>query len=359
MSDDMNDLKQFRDFEDGVRRGLAEKADGIRPRERLDAILAAGAPKRRTPLWIVGAAAAVVLVAALGIGYLLQNQGTAASTAAGAAPAERDNASNKQLDTSGAPSAGTPSVPTTTTIWAMPVYSVVTGTSTQPWLLTRTFVSVPDISDRTNRVDAAVSAALSGSAPDGQSVAPYNLQRPWRAGTTATVTVTDTQITIKLNQPGALGLVAQMQKIAVQSLVWTATAAAQLTVPVRVQLASGGGVFATMPAGTYSRPAVAESYTDLVPIWIDSPAAGSTVSSPVTVSGQACVFEAQFSWEVLRGTSVVANGNAMASSGCPARGDYSFTTGTLAPGQYTIRVWEVSMKDGSVQYETRVPITVA
>ena len=49
----------------------------------------------------------------------------------------------------------------------------------------------------------------------------------------------------------------------------------------------------------------------------------------------------------------------MASSGCPDRGDYSFTTGTLTPGAYTIRVWEVSMKDGSVSYETRVPITVA
>ncbi len=83
------------------------------------------------------------------------------------------------------------------------------------------------------------------------------------------------------------------------------------------------------------------------------------MSSPVKVSGQACVFEAQFSWQVLRGTAVVAEGNAMASSGCPDRGDYSFTTGALSPGSYTIRVWEVSMKDGGVQYETRVPITVA
>ena len=29
MSDDMNDLREFREFEDGVRRGLAAKADAI------------------------------------------------------------------------------------------------------------------------------------------------------------------------------------------------------------------------------------------------------------------------------------------------------------------------------------------
>ena len=358
MSDETNDLGQFREFEHGVRRGLVMKADGIQPNERLGAILAAGEPKRRSPLWIVAAAAVFVLVAALGIGYLLQNQNnTAASTTAGA-PAQQDKATANDQSREASPSTAgaVPSTSTNSAVWAMPVYSVVSGTSTQPWLVTRTFVSVPDAGDRTKRVEAAIAATLSGTA-DGKALVLYNAQHPWRAGTTATVTVTDTLITVSLNQPGTLGLVATQQRIAVQSLVWTATAAAQLTVPVRVQLATGGGVFATVPAGNYSRPATA--YTDLVPIWIDSPAAGATVASPVKVSGQACVFEAQFSWEVLQGATVVASGNAMASIGCPDRGEYSFTTGTLAPGAYTIRVWEVSMKDGGVQYETRVPITVA
>lgn len=365
MSDDMNDLKQFRDFEDSVRRGLAEKADGIKPRERLDAILAAGAPQRRSALWIVGAAAVFVLVAALGIGYVLQNQsGNSMSTTAGAAPSNQDKASDpqvKQAETAGASTPAPDSSATAATgSWAMPVYAVVTGTSSQPWLLSRVyFREVATAGSADEEVQQAVSTLVTGVAPDGQKLAPYNYQQPWNPGTTATTTVADKLITVTLSQPGRVGLTALQQRIAVQSLVWTATAAAQQTVPVRVEIVGGRGVFATTPAGNYSRPASPESYNDLVPIWVDTPISGATVASPVTVQGEACVFEAQFSWELLQGTTVVKSGNARATSGCPDRGSYVIELGKLAGGAYTIRLWEVSMKDGSVAYETRVPFTVA
>ena len=353
---DMDDLGRFRSFEEGVRMSLHDKADQINPSHRLDAILDAEAPaRRRTGYWIAGVAAMFVLVAALGVGYLLGNNGMRTTTSSGAAaPAQKDEAGTK-----GGATPSTAAGPQTPTVaagtWAMPLYQVVTGTSVQPWLLSRTFVSLPDPGDRTARVQAAVNAALAGGSGSGSAV--YGLQKPWLAGTTATVTTTDTQLGIVLSQPGVTGLSADQQRIDVQSLVWTATAAAQLNVGVHVEVAGGQAIFATKPAGTYSRPST--SYTDLVPIWVDSPAPGATVSSPVTVTGQACVFEAQFQWQLLQGTAVVGAGSASPTSGCPTQGSYSISLGTRPAGTYTLRVYELSMKDGSVFYETRVTFTVA
>lgn len=361
MSGDMDDLGQFRQFEEGVRHVLNEKAADIDPRDRLDAILAAGAPvTRRTAYWLMGAAAVFVLVAALGIGYVLQNR-TSMSTAG--APAQNDRA-GAQSESTGSVATTEPLSPSTTAVvpagtWAMPVYEVVTGTATQPWLLNRTFISVPDAGDPTTRVQSAVAALLSGATSDGTQIGIYGYQQPWPAGTTATVTVTDTQIGIVLNQAGATGLSADQQRIAVQSLVWTATAAAQLSVPVHIEVAGGQAVFATKPAGDYVRPAAATSYTDLVPIWVDSPLPGATLASPVTVTGQACVFEATVSWELLQGSTVVTSGFTMANAGCPDRGTYSIAVGTVPAGAYTIRVFETSMKDGSVFFETRSPFVVS
>jgi hypothetical protein len=141
--------------------------------------------------------------------------------------------------------------------------------------------------------------------------------------------------------------------------VWTATAAAQLNVPVRVEVSGGTGAFASKPAGNYARPDSTTSYMDLVPIWVDSPTPGATVTSPVTVTGQACVFEATVTWDLLQGTTVVTSGSAMATGGCPTSGSYSIPLGSLAPGTYTIRPTEVSPADGSIAYETRVTFTVS
>lgn len=351
---DMEDLGQLRAFEEGVRTSLRDKAEQIRPSHRLDVILEAEAPaRRRTGYWIAGVAAMFVLIAALGVGYLLGNNGMrTASSSGAAAPAQSDQAGTKAEATRS--SAEAPKTAAAAT-WAMPVYYVVTGTSVTPWLLTRTFTSVPDPGNVTARAQAAVNAVLAGASGGGSGV--YGLQQPWVAGTTATVTVTNSQLGIVLSQPGATGLTADQQRMAVQSLVWTATAAAQLSGGVHVEVAGGQAIFATKPAGTYARPST--SYADLVPIWVDSPAPGASVSSPVTVTGQACVNEASFQWQLLQGTTVVDSGNTSATSGCPVQGSYSIPLGDRAPGTYTLRLYDLSMKDGSVFYETRVTFTVS
>ncbi|HSN11555.1 MAG TPA: Gmad2 immunoglobulin-like domain-containing protein, partial [Propionibacteriaceae bacterium] len=294
---DMEDLGRLRAFEEGVRSSLRDKAEEISPSHRLNVILDAEAPaRRRTGYWLAGVAAMFVLIAALGVGYLLGNNGmrTASTSSGAAAPAQKDGAGTKAGVT---PSSAEAPKTAAAATWAMPVYYVVTGTSVTPWLLTRTFLTVPDPGNNTARVQAAVNAALSGASGGGRGV--YGLQQPWVAGTTATVTATSSQLGIVLSQAGVSGLSADQQRVAVQSLVWTATASAQLNVGVRVEVSGGMPVFATKPAGTYSRPST--SYTDLVPIWVDSPAPGASVSSPVTVTGQACVNEASFQWQLLQG----------------------------------------------------------
>jgi Immunoglobulin-like domain of bacterial spore germination/Sporulation and spore germination len=359
MSDELDDLGGLRHFEEGVRMSLHEKADSISPHHRLGAILAAEPhAKRRTGYWLVGAAAAFILVAALSVAFLLQPRTQASSASGAAAPAQNDQA-GKAVVTPAAATEATGGPTTAATPWAMPLYEVVTGTSTQPWLLDRVFVSVSDPGDRETRAQAAITALLSGTTATGTPISVYNRQVPWAPGTTAKVVVIDTQIGIVLNQAGLTGLSAAQQRIAVQSLVWTATAAAQLNVPVRVEVTGGLGAFATKPAGSYARPDPTTSYTDLVPIWIDTPTQGAAVTAPVTVSGQACVFEAQFSWQLLQGTKVVKAGSAMATIACPDYGTYAIPLGTLAAGAYTIVVQDISAKDGSVAYETRVTFTVA
>ena len=90
-----------------------------------------------------------------------------------------------------------------------------------------------------------------------------------------------------------------------------------------------------------------------------SPTRGQVLEpGPVTVQGEACVFEATVSWELRRGADVVDSGFVTASIGAPGRGTYEIPLGTLAPGSYAVRVFEVSPQDGAVSAETTMPFTV-
>ena len=70
------------------------------------------------------------------------------------------------------------------------------------------------------------------------------------------------------------------------------------------------------------------------------------------------VHEANVTWELRQGGSVVRQGHTMASSGCPQQGSWSVDLGTLAGGRYEFRATEISMKDGSVAFANVVPFTV-
>jgi hypothetical protein len=176
--------------------------------------------------------------------------------------------------------------------------------------------------------------------------------QPWSGTKVLSVAVTPARITIRLSNGGAPGFGAEAQRLAVQELVWTAQAAVgKGTIPVRFDLANGDtALFGRYPLSqTYNRPPSDQLYTDLAPIWVTSPGRDQVLPAgrPVVVTGQAIVFEATVSWQLRQGTTVVKSGHATASAGAPAQGTYSFSLGRLAPGAYSIRVYELSMADGT------------
>jgi len=104
-------------------------------------------------------------------------------------------------------------------------------------------------------------------------------------------------------------------------------------------------------------------YADhLPPILVAGPVIGQRVTSPVTVSGTADVFEATVSVRIrdARGAQIAATfTTATCGSGC--RGRYSvavrYSVGT--PQRGTVEVYSVSAKDGSDQHLVRVPVTLS
>ena len=96
----------------------------------------------------------------------------------------------------------------------------------------------------------------------------------------------------------------------------------------------------------------------LAPIWVDTPGPGGTAKAPVTVKGQACVFEAALSWTLTGGGTQVATGHAQAASGCPARGAWSVDLGALKAGSYRFTVQAFSAENGAVNAQNIVDFTV-
>jgi hypothetical protein len=104
------------------------------------------------------------------------------------------------------------------------------------------------------------------------------------------------------------------------------------------------------------------NYADQLPfILVQTPGIGDRVSSPVTIAGTADVFEAVVSIAILdEHGRTVASSFTMATCGTGCRGSYTtdvrYDVGTRQPG--TIRVYEVSAKDGSPLHVVEIPVTL-
>ncbi|MFE9201494.1 Gmad2 immunoglobulin-like domain-containing protein [Micromonospora sp. NPDC007230] len=115
-------------------------------------------------------------------------------------------------------------------------------------------------------------------------------------------------------------------------------------------------------AANDTAPAARGDFADLLPpIVVTGPAIGDRITSPVTVTGTADVFEATVSVRVLdaAGREVgTAFTTATCGSGC--RGDYRVRVGyrldRTGPG--TIEVYEVSARDGSRINVVAVPVVL-
>jgi hypothetical protein len=246
---------------------------------------------------------------------------------------------------------------------ALPAYFVGASSGTgDRFGLYREFVkaSVPGGAKPAQKAKAALGVAM--NAQPFTNLEPYI--QPWSGTSVKDVTMTPTLITITLNGSGANGFTKEQTKLAVQELVWTAQAAVgQGTIPVKFVVADGSStLFGTYPTNqTYNRPTKDLQYQDLAPIWITAPERGHVykAGTSVVVTGESCAFEATTQWQLKKSGAAVRSGTTTASSGCPTRGTWTVNLGVLASGDYTFRMFEVSMQDGKgLVAETSKPFTV-
>ena len=356
--DDMMDS----DIERQLRESLRRDAERITPRERRTEILAmvheqteTTEPRRR---WLipVAAAASVALIGAIAWG--VSNPGGSQQVTPAASPTSSTSAT-----TAVTPNAPAPNAIGATTQVALPAYFVGANSGTaDKFGLYREFVrtAVPVGATKAQKAKSALNVAM--NAQPFTNFEPY--VQPWSGTKVENVTVTPSLITITLSGPGANGFTPEQTRLAVQELVWTAQAAiGQGTIPVKFVVADGSpklfGTYATNK--TYNRPAKDLQYQDLAPIWILSPVRGQVfpAKAPVVANGESCAFEATTQWQLKKGATDVRSGVTTASSGCPIRGTWQVNLGVLAPGDYTFRMFEVSMQDGKgVVAETSKPFTV-
>jgi hypothetical protein len=165
--------------------------------------------------------------------------------------------------------------------------------------------------------------------------------------TVNSVGIADSVATVDLGEI-SLNVGAEGEQRAIDQIVWTLTEFAPevksvaFTVNGKTVESFAGHVDTT---ATFER---AIGYEVLNPIQISSINQGAELTSPVTISGQACTFEANVVWKLSQDGKVVQEGFTTASSGCPERGDWSITLADLAPGNYRIEALEYSAEDGSL-----------
>jgi hypothetical protein len=182
------------------------------------------------------------------------------------------------------------------------------------------------------------------------AVAPLDPQyvNLWGNGNTVnSVTIDQSVATVDLGTL-VLNVGAEAEQRAIDQIVWTLTEFAPELTSVAFTV---NGKTVESFAGHVDTTVVFEraiSYEVLNPIQISSIKQGEELNSPVTISGQACTFEANLVWKLSQGSKVVREGFTTASSGCPERGQWSITIGELASGNYTIAALEYSAEDGSL-----------
>ena len=356
------------DFERQLRERLHRHAERISPRDRRTEILAmvhddtgVAEPPRR---WLIpiAAAASVALIGAIvwGASNVGRSQPATPALSSATAPSLR---STVPVPNPSSSQTSTPAATGATTQVALPAYFVGANSGTgNRFGLYREFVptSVPAGSTPAQRAKVAVAVAMNAQPLNNDE--PY--LQPWSGTSVQDLTVTLTQITITLSGPGANGFSAEQTRLAVQELVWTAQAAnSQGTIPVKFVVAGGSTtLFGTYPtAQTYNRPSKDLQYQDLAPIWITTPSRHyvSPAGAPVVATGESCAFEGTTQWQLKKSGTAVRSGFTTASSGCPTRGAWQVNLGVLAAGDYTFRMYEVSMQDGQgVVAETSKPFTV-
>jgi hypothetical protein len=321
MNAEQDDLIETR-----LRGVLADAAGSVTPSEgSLQQVLrrANRPPSRRWVVPVFAAAASVVVVAGA-VAFVLRPQGV---TSPGRGPGGGVGASHPVGSSTSSPS----STPALGRLAALPVYYA--GVFQGQALLYREYVPVHTV-DR-GRDAAALSIAGKAADPDYTSL--------WPAG----ARLVSYRVSSGVAEMVLSAAPRQFPAMAVQQLVYTVTAADQSVRTVRIS-------YGAVTVGPITR---ADPSSTLAPVWVLAPAQGATVHSPVLFSGTASVFEAVVSYELdsLDGTKV-AGGSWLATTGTGI-GSWSGRL-SLPSGQYVIKAFEISPKDGTRRWVDTKSFTV-
>jgi Immunoglobulin-like domain of bacterial spore germination/Sporulation and spore germination len=315
---------------DRLRSVLGSTAATVQPTDGSLGQILTRAHHRSPWVWgapVLAAAAAVVLV--VGAGVYASSRGTASPQPPGSqAPTSSAQPSTPSTEPSPS-STQTGNGPAV----ALPVYYA--GSYDGQTRLYREFVRVHTLTPAQD----AIRQALSGQAQDP------DYRTLWKPGTTLDgYTKQGATASVQLSSPPA-----PPSTMALQQIVYTVTASDPTVTTVVVSYGPGGYGSQTL----HRNPAI----DTLALVWLLTPSYGTTVHSPVVLSGQAQVFEATVSWEIdTPGGTVVTTGNAMTPEAFVV-GPWKATV-TLPPGQYVAKAYAISMADSSRTWIDSKPFTV-
>jgi hypothetical protein len=202
---------------------------------------------------------------------------------------------------------------------------------------------------RVSAPDGAVAAALTEAVDSAPLDADY--RTPW---TDLGVTVQAAEESgggLRVDLGGAslaerpAGMDAEEAELAVEQLVWTATAAAQSDTDVRFSL-DGSAADRLLGVNVGGGASRADAMETLAPVWVTSPQDGEAVGSTFNVEGQGAFFEANVSWQLLDGSGAVVEDGFATAQECCTLSPYSFQVKGVAPGTYTLRVYSADVSGG-------------
>jgi len=170
--------------------------------------------------------------------------------------------------------------------------------------------------------------------------------------------------TIGLTSPTPLasrptGMSAGKAELAVQQLVYSATAALQRNITVKFEIddQATDTLLGVDVSGGTGRD---DEATTLAAVWVTDPQDGDEAGSTFTVEGQGTFLEANVSWQLLDPSgSVVKDGFATAEQ-CCVMSPYAFEVKNVSPGDYVLRVYsaDVSGGEGNGEPEDTKRVTV-
>lgn len=324
-----------RTIADALRHALAAEVDAVQISPDALGTIRHRIDRRRARWWLPSRPAGLVLAGAA----------AAVLLAAGVATAVVDRPDHRSAAGSGA---GTGSSPASARGANLPVYYL--GPARLGTRLYREYHVFPEANPGPRQaVTATVRAMLARPADDP------DYRSPWPAGATVrSVSVEAATVTVDLG--GAAGgagfdatIDASTAAMAVQQLVWTATAAAPGSTGVRLLLdgAPATTLWGSAPASGVLRRGPAADV--LSPIWIIDPQQGTAQGHQFPVRLAGIVFEATMRLRVRDGSGAVVHDDAVhLSGGAPAQGTATVEL-NLPSGRYTIEGYVISERDGTEQ----------